>query len=164
MQKLGYLSCLVLLVTAASCNSGENKSRVSEPVAEVTQAVSGDTIVTFYNGAQPYKLHQQINTRVKFVRDVKDTTGRFYLDEVYVNRKDSVIQHYQGAGTYKILPKPSGEIEGIALYDMVLDDKSKGYMYLLKDSVTMVKVDDKGNELKGDNAVILKSSNKDKSK
>jgi len=33
-------------------------------------------------------------------------------------------------------------------------------MYLLKDSVTLVKVDDKGNELKGDEAVILKSSNK----
>jgi hypothetical protein len=147
-------------MAAASCNSGENKSRVKEPVAEVTQAVSNDTIVTFYNGARPYKLNQQINTQIKFVRSVEDTTGRFYLNEVYLNRKDSVIQRYEGAGNYKILPKPNGEVNGVALYDMVLDDKSKGYMYLLKDSVTLVKVDDKGNELKGDDAIVLRSSNK----
>ena len=160
MKKLCYLSCFVLIMAAASCNSGENKSRVKEPVAEVTQAVSKDTIVTFYNGARPYKLNQQINTQIKFVRSLEDTTGRFYLNEVYLNRKDSVIQRYEGAGNYKILPKPNGEVNGVALYDMVLDDKSKGYMYLLKDSVTLVKVDDKGNELKGDDAIVLRSSNK----
>jgi len=147
-------------MAAVSCNSGENKSRVKEPVAEVAQAVSGDTVVTFYDGVRPYKLNQQINTQIKFVRSVEDTTGRFYLNEVYLNRKDSVTQHYEGAGNYKILPKPNGEVNGVALYDMVLDDKSKGSMYLLKDSVTLVKVDGKGNELKGDDAVVLRSSNK----
>jgi len=90
-------------MAAASCNSGENKSRVKEPVAEVTQAVSNDTIVTFYNGAKPYKLNQQINAQIKFVRSVEDTTGRFYLNEVYLNRKDSVTQRYEGAGNYKII-------------------------------------------------------------
>ena len=160
MQKLCYLSCFVLMVAASSCNSGEDKSRVNEPEAVVAQAVSGDTVVTFYTSARPYKLNQQINTQVKFVRNLNDTTGRFYLNEVYLNRKDSVIQRYEGVGNYKILPKPNGEVQGIAMYDMVLDDKSKGYMYLMKDSVTLVRVDDKGNELKGDNAVTLKSSNK----
>ena len=159
-RKLSYLSCIVLMVAAASCDSGKNNSRVKEPEAVVAQAVSGDTVVTFYNSARPYKLNQQINTQVKFVRNVEDSVGRFYLNEVYLNRKDSVIQRYEGAGNYKILPKPNGEVEGIAMYDMVLDDKSKGYMYLMKDSVTLVSVDDKGNELKGEDAVILKSSNK----
>ena len=160
MKTLCYISCFVLMIGAASCNSGENKSRASEPVAEVSQAVSHDTIVTFYNGARPYKLNQQINTQIKFVRSVQDSTGRFYLNEVYLNRKDSAIQHYEGAGNYKILPKPNGGVNGVALYDMVLDDKNKGYMYLLKDSVTLVKVDDKGNELKGDDALVLRSSKK----
>jgi len=148
------------MVAAVSCDSGKNNSRVKEPEGVLAQAVSGDTVVTFYSSARPYKLNQQINTEVKFVRNVEDSVGRFYLNEVYLNRKGSVTQRYEGAGNYKILPKPSGEVEGVALYDMVLDDKSKGYMYLLKDSVTMVRVDDKGNELKGDDAVILKSSNK----
>jgi hypothetical protein len=143
-----------------SCNSGTNDSRVKEPEAQVAQVVSSDTIVTLYSSQQPYKLNQQINTQVKFVRSLKDTVGRFYLNEKYLNRKDSVIQHYEGAGNYKILPKPNGDIQGIALYDMVLDDKSKGYIYLLKDSVTMVKADDHGNELKGDDAVILKADTK----
>ncbi len=160
MQKLCYLSCFVLMVAVASCDSGKNKSRVNEPEAVVAQAVSNDTVVTLYSSARPYKLHQQINTQIKFVRNIEDTVGRFYLNEVYLNRKDSVTQRYEGAGNYKILPKPNGEAEGIAMYDMVLDDKSKGYMYLLKDSVTLVKVDDKGNELKGDDAVILRSSTK----
>jgi hypothetical protein len=43
---------------------------------------------------------------------------------------------------------------------MVLDDRSKGYVYLLKDSVTMVRVDDKGKEVKGEDAITLKSTNK----
>ena len=160
MQKLCYLSCFVLVVAASSCDSGNDKSRVKEPEAIVGQAVSGDTVVTFYTGARPYKLNQQINTQIKFVRNIKDTTGRFFLNEVYLNRKDSIIQRYEGAGNYKILSKPNGSIQGVALYNMMLDDNSKGYMYLLKDSVTLIKVDDKGNELKGDDAIILKSSNK----
>ena len=157
-RKLGYLSCIVLMVTAASCNSGKNNTRVKEPEAVVAQAVSGDTVVTFYNSARPYKWNQQINTQVKFVREVEDSVGRFYLNEVYLNRNDSVIQHYEGAGKYKILPRPNGEVKGIAMYNMVLDDKSKGYMYLLKDSVTLVRVDDNGNELRGDDAVVLKAT------
>lgn len=159
MQKLYYLNCLVLMV-AVSCNSGKNDNRVKEPEAQVAQAVNSDTLVTYYSSQRPYKLNQQINTQVKFVRNLKDSVGRFYLDETYLNRKDSVTQHYEGAGNYKILPKPNGDIQGVALYDMVLDDKSKGYMYLLKDSVTMVSVNDQGHELSGDEAVVLKSENK----
>jgi hypothetical protein len=147
MQKLCYLSCFVLMVAAASCHSGKNNSRVKESEAAVAQEATGDTVVTFYNSMRPYKLNQQINTRVKFVRSVKDTVGRFYLNEVYLDKEDSVIQRYEGTGNYKIYPKLNGEVEGIAMYDMVLDDKSKGYMYLLKDSVTLVSLDDEGNEL-----------------
>jgi hypothetical protein len=147
-------------MVAVSCNSGKNDNRVKEPEAQVAQAVNSDTLVTYYSSQRPYKLNQQINTQVKFVRNLKDSVGRFYLDETYLNRKDSVTQHYEGAGNYKILPKPNGDIQGVALYDMVLDDKSKGYMYLLKDSVTMVSVNDQGHELSGDEAVVLKSENK----
>jgi hypothetical protein len=160
MQKLNYLGCFLIVAAIFACNSDKNDSRVKEPEAQVAQAVSSDSLVTLYKSQRPYKLNQQINTQVKFVRGLKDTVGRFYLNEVYLNRKDSVVQHYEGAGIYKILPKPNGDVQGIALYDMVLDDKSKGYMYLLKDSVTMVRADDKGNELKGDEAVVLKSDTK----
>jgi hypothetical protein len=160
MQKLNYLGCFLIAAAVVSCNSGKSDSSVKEPEAQVAQSVSSDTVVTLYSSQQPYKLNQQINTQVKFVRSLKDTVGRFYLNEKYLNRKDSVIQHYEGAGNYKILPKPNGDIQGIALYDMVLDDKSKGYIYLLKDSLTMVKADDQGNELKGDEAVILKADTK----
>jgi acyl-CoA synthetase (AMP-forming)/AMP-acid ligase II len=160
MQKVNYLGCFLMAAAVISCNSGKNDSRVKEPEAQVAQVVSSDTVVTLYTSQQPYKLNQQINTQIKFVRSLKDTVGRFYLNEKYLNRKDSVIQHYEGAGNYKILPKPNGDIQGIALYDMVLDDKSKGYVYLLKDSITMVKADDQGNELKGDDAVILKADTK----
>ena len=145
------------MAAVVSCNSGKNDSRVKDPEAQVAQAVSSDTVVTLYRSQRPYKLNQQINTQVKFVRSLKDSTGRFYLNEIYLNRKDSVIQRYDGVGNYKIIPKANGDIQGIAMYDMMLDDRSKGYLYLLKDSVTMVSVDDKGNELKGDEAVILKS-------
>ncbi|HET7000687.1 MAG TPA: hypothetical protein VFI33_05250, partial [Puia sp.] len=115
MQKLYYLNCL-LLVAAVSCNSGKNADRVKEPEAQVAQAVSSDTVVTFYSSQRPYKLNQQINTDVKFVRNLKDSVGRFYLDEKYLNRKDSVTQHYEGMGTYKILPKPNGDVQGVAMY------------------------------------------------
>jgi hypothetical protein len=148
------------MAAVVSCNSGESDSRVKEPEAQVAQAVTGDSVITVYSSKQPYKLNQQINTQVKFVRSLKDSVGRFYLNEIYLNRKDSVTQHYEGVGNYKILPKPDGDIQGVALYDMVLDDKSKGYMYLMKDSVTMVSVDGHGHELTGDDAVVLKSDNK----
>ena len=157
MQRLYYLCSFLIVAAVGSCNSDKNDSGVKEPEAQVAQAISSDTVVTFYNSQRPYKQNQQINTQVKFVRNLKDSVGRFYLNEIYLNRKDSVVRHYEGAGDYKILPKPNGDIQGIALYDMVLDDKSKGYMYLLKDSVTMVKADDKGHEFTGDEAVILKS-------
>jgi hypothetical protein len=160
MQKLYYLYCFLITAAIVSCNSGKNDSRVKEPEAQVAQAVSSDTVVTLYSSQRPYKQHQQINTQVKFVRNLKDSVGRFYLDEKYLNRRDSVIQQYEGAGSYKIFPKPDGDIQGIALYDMVMDDKSKGYIYLLKDSVTMVRVDDQGHEMTGDEAVVLKSDNK----
>ena len=160
MKKMFYVSCFISIAAIVSCKSNSDHARVSEPEAAVGQAISGDTLVTIYMGERPYQMNQQINTRIKFVRNLNDSTGRFYLDEVYVNRKDSVKQHYEGAGDYKILPKPNGEVQGVALYDMVLDDKSKGYVYLLKDSVTLVKADEKGNELRGDDAVVLKSYTK----
>ena len=160
MQKLSYLSSVILIVAVISCNTNKNSDKVSEPVESVAQAVSGDTVVTYYEGKSPYKINQEVDTRIKFVRNLNENAGRFYLDEVYLNRKDSVIQRYQGVGHYKILPKPNGEVQGVALYDMVLDDKSKGYVYLLKDSVTLVKADEKGNEVKGNDAVILKSYSK----
>lgn len=160
MQKQYYLICWLFMIVVVSCNQGKNDTKVKEPQEQVAQAVSNDTVVTFYNSQRPYKQHQQINTEVKFVRGLKDSVGRFYLNEEYLNKKDSVIQRYEGAGTYKILPAPNGEIQGVAMYDMVLDDKSKGYMYLLKDSVTMVGVDNQGHELRGDDAIILKSDTK----
>jgi hypothetical protein len=163
MQKLHYnLYSFLMAAAIASCNSGKSDSRVKEPEAQVAQAVSSDTIVTLYTSQRPYKLNQQINTQVKFVRGLKDTVGRFYLNEVYLNKKDSIIQRYDGTGNYKILPKPNGDIQGIALYDMVMDDNSKGYIYLLKDSITMVRVDEKGNEMRGDEAVVLKSDSQHK--
>src|SRR6267378_7496932 len=119
MQKRLYLSYFILIAAVVSCNTNNHPDRVSEPVGAVAQAVSGDTLVTYYEGERPYKMNQQINTRIKFVRNVNDTVGRFYMDEVYLNRKDSVKQHYQGVGDYKILPKPNGEVQGVALYNMV---------------------------------------------
>lgn len=161
-KKISYLFCFALVLIIASCDSDKDKTTKApkEPEAVVTQAISNDTVITYYYGVSPYKLHQQVKTQIEFVRDLKDSTGRFYLTEVYLNRKDSVTQRYDGAGNYKILPKPNGEIQGVALYNMVLDDRSKGYVYLLKDSVTMVRVDDKGKEVKGEDAITLKSTNK----
>jgi hypothetical protein len=160
MEKLMYACYLLVAMGFVSCDSQKSKSKVKEPEGVVTQAVSGDTVITYYYGVSPYKLHQQVKTQVEFVRNINDTTGRFFLTEVYLNRKDSVIQRYDGTGNYKILPKPSGEIQGVALYNMVLDDNSQGYMYLLKDSVTLIKADERGNEIKGADAVTLKSTDK----
>jgi hypothetical protein len=160
MEKLAYVCCLLVVVGLASCNSENSKPKAKEPEGVVTQAVTGDTVVTHYYGVSPYKFHQQVKTQVEFVRNINDTTGRFFMTEVYLNREDSVVQRYDGAGNYKIIPKPSGEIQGVALYNMVLDDNTKGYMYLLKDSVTMIKVDERGNEIKGADAVTLKSTDR----
>jgi hypothetical protein len=159
MEKHLSIYCIVFLLVAG-CNSEKNKNNVKEPVAEVAQTLSNDTITTYYNGARPYQQNKQINTQIKFVRSLKDTVGRFYLNEVWLNKKDSVIQHYEGVGNYKILPKPNGEIQGVALYNMVLDDKSQSYLYLLKDSVTMVMADDNGKVVTGESASTLISSNK----
>ena len=160
MKKLIYVCCLLAVLQIVACNSEKSKPEVKEPEAVVSQAVSGDTLITYYYGVSPYKLHQHVKTQVEFVRNMNDTTGRFFLTEVYLNRKDSVTQRYDGTGNYKILPRSNGEIQGVALYNMVLDDKSKGYIYLLKDSVTMVRVDDHGREIKGENAATLKSTDK----
>jgi hypothetical protein len=160
MQKLCYLGCFAMMAAMISCNTNSKHKKVSEPVGVVAQAVSDDTLITYYEGERPYKLNQQIDTRIKFVRNVHDTAGRFYLDEVYLNRKDSVKRHYQAEGNYRILPKPHGEAQGVALYNMVVDDKSKGYIYVLKDDVTLVRADEKGNEFKGEDAVVLKVQNK----
>src|SRR5215510_12627537 len=103
MQKL-YLGSFVLLIVLASCGSGKNNSKAEAPNAVISQGISNDTLVTYYYGVQPYKLNQHINTQIKFVRNVNDTAGRFYLTEVYANRKDSVLQRYDGTGNYKILP------------------------------------------------------------
>src|ERR1700760_2862992 len=108
MLRLYYLYCFLIMIEVVSCHSGNNDSRVKEPEAQVAQVVSSDTVVTLYSSQRPYKLNQQINTQVKFVRSLKDSAGRFYLDEKYLNRKDSVVQHYEGVGNYKILPKPNG--------------------------------------------------------
>ena len=95
-----------------------------------------------------------------FERRLQDTVGRFHLSEAYINKKDSALQDYRGAGNYKILPAANGDVKGIAVYNMVLDDQSHGYLYLLADSVTMVRIDDKGKPVQGDEAVTLKKSNK----
>lgn len=149
-----------LWVVMASCNSQSNSGKVREPEAAVTQVVQSDTLITIYDGIQPCKGCKAINTEVVFVRSLKDTVGRFRLTEKYINRKDSVIQHYQGAGNYKVLPAANGEVKGVAFYNMALDDKSRGYLYLLTDSVTMVRVNDKGQPVTGDDAITLKRKDK----
>lgn len=159
-QKFSYLICIALVTITVACNSGNSNGKVNGSDVVMTQSVKNDSVITVFTGEQPYQLNKKIDTKVAFTRRLEDSVGRFYLNEVYLNRKNSVIQHYEGAGSYKILPKANGEVEGVALYNMVMDDKSKGYMYLLKDSVTLVRADEKGNELKGNDAVILKYSGK----
>jgi len=158
MQKL-YGAAIVVLVLMTSCNSKTNKDKVKEPAAAITQAVQNDTLITFYNGVRPCKGCKGINTEIKFERSLKDTVGRFHLHETYINKKDSAFQTYDGVGNYKVLPAPNGETKGIAFYNMMLDDQSRGYLYLLEDSVTLVQVDDKGRPMTGDNAATLKRSN-----
>ena len=157
MQKLLFLSAF-LAVVIASCNSGSGKEKVKEPVAAVTQTVQNDTVVTIYQGVRPCRGCKGIGTEIKFIRSVKDTVGRFYLSEAYVNKKDSTFQHYEGAGNYKIMPAANGQVDGVALYNMVLDDQTHGYLYLLEDSVTLVRVDKNGKQVTGDDAAVLKRS------
>ena len=153
MQKLSFFSALLLIVLT-SCNSGSGKDRVKDSVAAVTQTIQNDTLVTLYQGVRPCRGCKGVGTEIKFVRSVKDTVGRFYLSEAYVNKKDSTFQHYEGAGNYKIMPAVNGQVDGVALYNMVLDDQTHGYLYLLEDSVTLVRVDKNGKPMTGDDAAI----------
>jgi len=52
----------------------------------------------------------------------------------------------------------NGQVDGVALYNMVLDDQTHGYLYLLEDSVTLVRVDKNGKPVTGEDAAILKRS------
>jgi hypothetical protein len=156
MKNLFYLSTAVMIL--ASCNSENSQNKVKESEGTVVQAVQNDTLITVYDGVKPCKGCKQINTEITFVRSLKDTQGRFALNEVYLNKKDSAFQKYAGIGNYKILPAPNGDVKGVALYNMVLDDQSKGYLYLLEDSLTLVRADEKGKPVNGDDAVVLKRS------
>jgi hypothetical protein len=157
-QKLSYLICVAAVTIAIACNSGNKNSKNSDVV--MSQAIRNDSVITVFTGEQPYQFNKRIVTKVAFTRRLEDSMGRFYMSEVYLNRKDSMIQHYEGVGSYKILPPTNGELQGVALYNMVMDDKSKGYMYLLKDSVTLVRANENGNVLTGNEAIVLKSSGK----
>jgi hypothetical protein len=158
MKKRLGIYCTAFIL-AAACNSEENKAKVKEPEATVVQAVKNDTLITIYEGVRPCKGCKQINTDIKFVRVLPDTVGRFYLDEGYVNKKDSVYQHYKGIGNYKIIPAANGDVKGIAFYNLVLDNQKEGVVYLLEDSLTLVRIDEKGKPVVGDNATILKRRN-----
>jgi hypothetical protein len=157
MQKL-FGAGIFVLIFMTGCDSENSKNNVRQPEAVVAQTVQNDTLITVYDGVSPCKGCKAINTNIKFVRSLKDTVGRFHLDETYINKKDSAFQHYEGVGDYKIMPASKGDAKGIAFYNMVLDDHSRGYLYLLQDSVTLVQVDEKGRPTTGDNAVILKRS------
>lgn len=151
---------ILLLLLLTGCQSNSNDGKIKEPAAVVSQTVQNDTLITVYDGVRPCKGCKEIATEIIFERRLKDTAGRFRLSEAYINKKDSAFQHYQGAGSYKIIPSANGDIKGISMYNMVLDDQSRGYLYLLTDSVTMVRVDDKGAPVQGDEALTLKKANK----
>ena len=144
---------MILLLT--SCNSGGGKDKVTESAAAVTQAVQNDTLVTVFDGVDPCRGCKEINTQIQFKRSLKDTVGTFHLNEDYINKKDSAFQHYEGVGTYKIVPTSNGG-KGIAFYDMMVDDASHHYLYVLEDSVTLVRVDENGKPYAGDEARVLK--------
>jgi len=159
MQRLSVPGIFVLIaIIMASCNSGGGKDRVKEPESVVAQEVKNDTLITVYEGVSPCKGCKAINTQIAFVRSLKDTVGRFHLQESYINKKDSVFQHYEGGGNYKIIPAANGGTKGVALYNMVVDDQTRKEIYLLEDSVTLVKADDNGKPVTGENAVTLKKS------
>jgi hypothetical protein len=155
MKKQTGLYC-ALLILIGGCNSAEEKAKVKEPEAAVVQSVSNDTLTTYYEGVRPCRGCKQINTEIKFVRVLPDTVGRFYLDEGYVNKRDSVLQQYLGTGNYKILPASNGDVNGVALYNLILDNQTDGTIYLLQDSLTLVKADAKGKPVTGDSSVTLK--------
>jgi hypothetical protein len=159
-MKNNSIAGVLFLLTVAACNSNGDSSKVKEPEAAVTQAVSNDTLVTVYDGVRPCQGCKEIATEIVFQRRLQDTVGRFQLSEAYIDKKDSAFQHYQGAGNYKIIPALNGDVKGIAVYNMVLDDQSHGYLYLLADSVTMVRIDEKGKPVQGNEAVTLKKSAK----
>jgi hypothetical protein len=151
---------ILFLAVLAGCSSNSNTSKVKEPESVVTQAVNNDTLVTVYDGVRPCQGCKEIATEIVFERKLPDTVGRFDLSEAYINIKDSAFQHYRGVGSYKIIPAANGDVKGIAVYNMVLDDQSHGYLYLLADSVTMVRIDENGKPVLGDEALTLKKSDK----
>ena len=155
-MKKDLVSVILLLLGSAGCNSDDNKGKVKEPEASVAQTVQSDTLVTVYDGVQPCKGCKAIATEIVFARRLQDTIGRFRLTEAYINKKDSAYKRYFGVGNYKILPAANGDVKGVALYNMVLDDQSRGYLYLMADSVTLLRVDDKGKPVRGDEALTLK--------
>jgi hypothetical protein len=159
MKKNSIVGILFLLILTG-CHSNSNIDKVKDPEAVVTQAVNNDTLVTVYDGVRPCQGCKEIATEVIFERRLQDTVGRFHLSEAYINKKDSAFQHYRGAGNYKIIPAANGDVKGIAVYNMILDDQSRGYLYLLADSVTMVRIDEKGKPVQGDEAITLKKSDK----
>ncbi|HEX9510073.1 MAG TPA: copper resistance protein NlpE N-terminal domain-containing protein [Puia sp.] len=156
MKKIWYLYA-ILPAMLGGCDSGGN-DKVKEPEAVVAQAVKNDTIVTVFEGVQPCKGCKQINTRIQFTRSLHDSVGKFQLNEMYINKKDSDFKDYLGIGTYKILPAGNGEVNGVALYNMALDDKTDGYIYLLRDSLTLLRLDSTGKIATGDKEVTLKKS------
>jgi len=160
MQKISC-AALLILVGMTGCNSEGGKEKVKEPEAVVAQTVKNDTLITVFEGVRPCNGCKEIATEIRFERNVKDTVGRFHLIEAYINKKDSAFQHYEGSGNYKIMPKlGGGEAKGIAFYNMILDDQSHKYIYMLQDSVTIVLVDEKGKPVTGNDAIKLKRSNK----
>ncbi|GGB01999.1 copper resistance protein NlpE N-terminal domain-containing protein [Puia dinghuensis] len=159
MKQHSIVGILFLLILTG-CNSNSNINKVKDPEAVVSQAVTNDTLVTVYDGVRPCKGCKEIATEIIFERRLQDTVGRFHLSEAYINKKDSAFQHYQGVGNYKIIPAANGDVKGIAVYNMVLDDQSRGYLYLLADSLTMVRIDEKGQPVQGDEAITLKKSAK----
>ena len=159
-MKIGVFAGVIIAVSLAACNSQSNVGKVKDPDAVVTQAVNNDTLVTVYDGVRPCRGCKEIATEIIFERRLQDTVGRFHLTEAYIDKKDSAFQHYRGAGNYKIIPAANGDVKGIAVYNMILDDQSRGYLYLLADSVTLVQIDEKGKPVQGDEAITLKKSDK----
>lgn len=156
MKKNWYLYAIVPALLGG-CDSGGN-DKVKEPEAAVAQVIKNDTVVTVFEGVRPCKGCKQINTRIQFTRNLNDSVGKFQLNEMYINKKDSDFKDYLGVGTYKILPAANGEMNGVALYNMALDDRTDGYIYLLRDSLTLLRLDSTGKLATGDKEVTLKRS------
>jgi hypothetical protein len=159
MQKITALVAFTCIAALSACDSG-GKDKVKEPVGSVAQTIKNDSVITVFHGVEPCDGCKAINTDITFQRSVNDTVGRFHLSESYINKKDSAFQHYEGVGDYKIIPTSNGKDKGIAFYDMVVADASHHYVYLLEDSVTMVRVDENGKPYQGDGARVLKKSSR----